>query len=95
MHVGLGRKAAAEVEELPDTALDDEVTHHPAEKRPVIACYRRDIGNGLDQPPGRLTVGGEIVFAAEQVIVDPGDVRRGRVNAAWRRVLFGHLRQHS
>ena len=35
VHVSLGRQAAAEVQTLPDTALDGQVTHHPAEKRPL------------------------------------------------------------
>ena len=77
VHVGLGRQAAAEVQELPDTAPGGQVTHHPAEKRPIVARYRRDVGNRVDEPPGRLPVGGKIVFSAEQVIVNPGDVRPG------------------
>ena len=78
-------------ETLPDTALDGQVTHHPADKRPIVARYPRDVGNRRDEPLGRLAVGGEIVSTPEQVIVDPSDVRRGRVDAARCPVLFGHL----
>ena len=95
VHVGLRRQAAAEIEELPDPALGGQVTHHPAEKRPVVTRNRRDVGNRLDEPPGRLAVGGEIIFTTEQVIVNPGDVRRGRVNTAGHLALLGHLGHHS
>ena len=95
VHVRLGRQPAAEVEKLPDTALGGEVTHHPAEKRPIVTRYRGDVWNRLDKLPGRLAIGSEIVFAAEQVIVDPGDIRRPCVNAGCGQILFGHLRHHS
>ena len=91
MHVSLGRQAAAEVQKLPDTPLDGQVTHHPAKKRPIITRYRCDVGNRLDQPFGCLAVSGEIVLAAEQVIVDPGDIRPRCINATRSRVLRSHI----
>jgi hypothetical protein len=50
---------------LPDATLGGEVSDHTAEKRPVIARYRRDIGNRFEKPLGRFTIGREIVLAAE------------------------------
>ena len=56
----------------PDATLDGQVTHHPPEKRSIIARYRCDVGNRLDESLGRVAVRGEIVFTAERVIVNPG-----------------------
>ena len=95
VHVGLGRKAAAEVEKLPDSALGGEIPDHPAEKRPVVARYCPDVRNRVQELPGRIPVGAEIVFPAEQVIINPGDIRRAGINADWRRVLVRHIRHHS
>ena len=65
VHVGLGREAAAEVEELPDAALAGQVTHHPADERPVVPDDSRYVRRHLQKPLRRLPVDGEIIFAAE------------------------------
>ena len=69
-----------EVEELPDARLGREVAHRPAEERPVrphpVAqprCHR-------EHPVARDPVGGEVVLAAEPVVVDPRRVRDGGVD---------------
>jgi hypothetical protein len=67
VHVGLSRKAAAEIEELPDPALGGQVPDHPAQERPLVPGYRRDVGNRVQELPGCLAVGGEIVLAARML----------------------------
>lgn len=40
----------------------------------------RHVRRGLDEPPGRLAPGRGIILAAEEVIVDPGDIRPARID---------------
>ena len=82
-------------EVLPDARLASEVPDHPAQKRPVIACYRADIGDCLEKLVRRRAVSGEIILAAKEVVVNPGDIRRARINAFRRRIRFGHCRPRS
>src|SRR6266516_4432414 len=77
-------QAGAEVEELPDARLAGQEADHAADERPVVADGSRDVGQGRKQLPCGLPVGGEVVLAAQDVVVDPGDVRRRRINAACR-----------
>jgi len=81
--VGVVRRgdAGADVEELGDPGLGREEAHGPGQERPVGPDRRDDarIG-GHDRIAGRA-VGGEVVLAAEPVIVHAGAVRHGRVNA--------------
>jgi hypothetical protein len=60
VHVGLSRKAAAEIEELPDPALGGQVPDQPAQKRPLVPGYRRDVGNRVQELPGCLAVGAKL-----------------------------------
>jgi hypothetical protein len=92
VHVGRGGQAAAEVQELPDALVPGQVPHRPAEERPVVARDRRHVRDHGDKPLGRLPVGGEVVLTAEQVVVDPGHVRRPRIDAARPQVQISHLR---
>ena len=91
VHVGLSGKTAAKVDELPDACFLSEKADRPADERPVIPHYPRHVRQGQDKLLGRLAVNGEIVLAAEQVIVDPGDVRPRCINAARSRVLRRHI----
>jgi hypothetical protein len=70
-----GRDARAHVEELADACLAGQVAHRPAQERPVG-------GHGLARvrPPGqelrgRYPVSVEIVRAAQEIVIHPGDVR--------------------
>ena len=81
VHVGLGGKTAAKVDELPDTCFLSEKADRPADERPVIADDSRHVRRGRDKLLGRLAVDGEVVLAAEQVIVNPGDIRPRGINA--------------
>src|SRR5205823_6778802 len=86
---------AAEVEELPYAALGSHVMHHPADEGPVIADDSRHVRRHCLKLLRRLSVDGEIVLAAEQVIVNPGHIRPGYIDTVRRRILRRHLRRHS
>jgi hypothetical protein len=64
------RKVGADVEELPDSGLEDEVTQHtllePADGGRDGGYHRRRCG----QRPGGLAVGLEVVLAAVHVVCD-------------------------
>jgi hypothetical protein len=90
VHVRLGGQAAAEVDELPDARLVRQVTDDPADERPVVTDDSRHVRRYLEQPLGRLPVDGEIVLAAEQVVVNPGDIRPGRVDITRNRIPRCH-----
>ena len=74
VHVADRRDARADVEELGDPGLAEEV-HRAAQERAVgahgVADVRRHPGDRL----GQFTIGGEVVRAAEEVVVDPGTAR--------------------
>src|ERR1039457_5538857 len=79
VHVALGRNAGADVEELADAGRGEE-PHRPAEEIAVGPRDRPDIGIDRGHRPAQVLVGQEIVAAAQQVVVDTGDVRSLRVN---------------
>ena len=80
----LGGQAGADVEELPD-ALLGHVLHGADQEAPVRLGPLFEVGGEPQQVLRRLTVGGEVVLAAEQVVVDAGRAGHGRVDL--RRVL--------
>jgi hypothetical protein len=84
VHAVLGGQAGAEVEELADARLAGQEADHPADERPVVADGSRDAGQGREQLLRGLPVGGEVVLAAKDAVLDPGHVRRRRINAAGR-----------
>ena len=79
VHVTFRRDAGADVEELPYPRLPGEVADGAAEERPVRAGGERPVRVDPGRLLGRLPVGGVIVLAAEQVVVDPGLVRHGDI----------------
>ena len=88
--VAAGRHAGADVEELTQAGLAGQVADGTGQERPVGP------GGGhhgrVDQHRllGRFPVRGEVVLAAEQVVVDPRDVRDARVmrqGRPWRAVV--------
>jgi alditol oxidase len=71
--VGVARRrdAGADVEELPDPRLGGEVADDAAEERPVGPRGERPLGVDLECHLGLGPVGGVIVLAAKQVVVNP------------------------
>ena len=71
-------QSAADIEELADSQVGDVGDGAGLEP----ACLHRQVRGVREdlQHPRRLSpVGGEIVFTAEQEVIDPGDAGRGRV----------------
>jgi hypothetical protein len=87
--VAAGRHAGADVEELAQPRLGGQVAGGAGEKLPV-GVRGRDHGRvDPHRLLGRFPVHGEVILAAEHVVVDPGDVRDARVlrqGRPWRAV---------
>jgi hypothetical protein len=75
VHVLRGGQAGTDVEQLPDARLADQVADHAPEDVPLGAHAHLYRGQRRDHLLGDGAVGGEVVLAAEKVVVDPGDVR--------------------
>jgi hypothetical protein len=75
VHVLRGGQARGDVEQLPEAGLADQVADHAAEQVALGAHAHLDGGQLGDDLIGDGPVGGEVVLAAEQVVVHPGDVR--------------------
>ena len=73
---GAGRafSAGADVKKLPDAAFRREIPHRTSQERPVLPHVRHDPGIRGDRLLGCLPVGGEVVFAAQPVVVDASGV---------------------
>jgi len=71
--------AGANVKELADSALGGQVAHRAGKERAVRPDVAEYAGIGGDRLLGGLPVGGEIVLAAQPVIVHPGHVRHAGV----------------
>jgi hypothetical protein len=82
------RQAGADVEELADAGLGGQVTDGPAEERAVGPHVGRDPRPDGNDLLGGFPVGGEIVLAAQPVVVDPGRVGHAGVDPA--RHVLGH-----
>nr|WP_255276805.1 hypothetical protein [Actinomadura madurae] len=97
VHVLPGRQPRPEVEELADPGRGG-VPHRPAEEGPVQPDAPDDPPRGdLHDALGGLPVGGEVVLAAEPVVVHPGHVggagvecRGDPVRGVGHRVMIGH-----
>ena len=81
VHAVLRGQAGAEVEKLADARLAGQVAHHAADERPVVADDPRDVGERGEQLLRGPPVGGEVILAAQNVVVDPGDVRHRGIDA--------------
>src|ERR1035438_2814509 len=68
------RYARADVEELADPGFTEK-PHRPAEEGAVGPGDRPDGRFDRRERPAHVLVGQEVVAAAEQVVIDPGDVR--------------------
>jgi hypothetical protein len=65
----------ADVEELPHPGLAGQEAHRPADERPqgphCGLCRLDAAGQGLTHAVGDVAVGGEVVVAAGEVVLDP------------------------
>src|SRR5690606_24584734 len=81
--VVLGGQARADVQELPDARLG-ELPHAADEEAPVGQGHLADVGAGLtaelDHLLGGFPVGGEVVLAAQVVVVHTGHTGHGGIN---------------
>ena len=82
MGVVRGRDAGADVEELPDPGLGGQEPHHPGEERSVGAHRGDDAGVGLEHRVAGRAVGGEVVLAAQPIVMHPGAVGHAGIDDA-------------
>ena len=73
--VALGGQAGADVQELPDPRVAGQVPHRPAQEPAVGPGGHRGIRHRRQQFPRSRPVGGEIILPAQQVVVNPRDIR--------------------
>ena len=88
VRVAGGRDAGADIQELPDGGLGGQVPGRPAEEGPVGAHPVAQPGRRGQHALGRLPVGGEVILAAQPVVVDAGLV--GVPGIELRQVIAGH-----
>jgi hypothetical protein len=87
--VVVGRHAGADVEELADAGLGDQVARGAGQEGAVGPGGGDNVRVDPHGLLGGFPVRGEVVLAAQQVVVDPGDVRdagvgRERSPRTWR-----------
>jgi hypothetical protein len=83
-------ESRADVNELPDACLFDQVTDHPAEQCPLRPHADLNGGKRFDNPVAQGAVGSEIVFSAKKVVIHPGDMGLQRIESAEERLLVIH-----
>ena len=88
MHVALGGQPGAYVDELAD-ALSGQVPHCAAQEPAVLPARGDPIRDEPHERFGCRPVGFEVVFPAEQVVIDPGHVRDPRAGERDRQVPAG------
>jgi hypothetical protein len=90
-----GRDARADVEKLPDPGLGGQESGRPGEERPVGPDRLDDSRIGGDNGVAGRPVGGEIVLAAEPVVMHARAMRDARIDAEpIRRLMPVHGLQH-
>ncbi len=75
VHVLTGRDAGADIQELADPGPGGENADSPLPERLVGPDGHENSGEILNALLGRFPVGGEMVLAAEPVVIHPGTVR--------------------
>jgi hypothetical protein len=75
------REAGPDIQELPHAHVERQVADRPAEKSAVRARGLAQHGISLQHKLGGFAVGGEIVLAAQPVVVNPRRVRFPHVQA--------------
>ena len=83
-------QSGADVNELPDACIFDQVTDHPAEQCPLRPYADLNGGKRFDDPVAQRAVGGEIVLSAKKVVIHPGDMGLQRIESAGERLLAVH-----
>ena len=78
-----------DVEQLVHACLADEVADDPPEDRPLRLDSGLDLRERGDDLIAERAVGGGALFAAEQVVVQPGHVGPRRVNGAAGSLILG------
>ena len=76
-----GRDAGADVEKLPDPGLGGQESGRPGEERPVGPHRLDDSRVGGDNGVAGRPVSGEIVLAAEPVVMHARTMRDARIDA--------------
>lgn len=80
MHVLGGRQPRADVEELPDAVLLHQRRHRAAQEVTVVPDVEVPARIGGERGGGRVPVGGVVVLAPEEDVVDPRRVRPAAVD---------------
>lgn len=78
MDIALGGQAGADVEELPDADVDQELDG-PSEEGAVLLRSYRDMGDDLQDLLRRRSIGRKIVLSTQKVVIHPGDIRDIRI----------------
>ncbi|GFJ77498.1 hypothetical protein Phou_016780 [Phytohabitans houttuyneae] len=78
--VGGGGKPGADVEVLVDSGVRGQVGDGPVHEASVFLGGGADVWEGFGDLVGGFAVGGDVVFAAEPVVVAAGRVRPGGVD---------------
>jgi hypothetical protein len=74
-----GRDSGADVEKLPDPGFGSQEPHNASEERPVRADRHDDPRVRLHYRVAGCAVRGEVVLAAQPIVVHPGAVRHGGI----------------
>jgi hypothetical protein len=90
MHVTPRRKPGAEVEELRDPGIGGQELYRPAEELAVLPRQQRHLRRGLDHLERGDPVGGEVIVAAQVVVVHAGGRGNRRVDAGRRLPVICH-----
>ena len=80
MHVVRTRQAGADVEELRDARLARQVADGPAQEGPVLPHRGADRAPAFQHLAGDGPVGGEVVLAAEEVVVHARRMRPAHID---------------
>jgi hypothetical protein len=75
-----GRQPRTDVEELPDPVLPDQPGHGPPHEVPVVPDVEVPARIGRERRCRRGAVGGVVVLAPEEDVIDARRVRLGRVH---------------
>jgi hypothetical protein len=81
VRIARGRQAGADVEELPDTRLGDQVPDRAGQESPVGPYGLQNAGERFVAGLGGPAIGLEVVLAAQPVVIDPGRVGNTGIDA--------------
>jgi hypothetical protein len=82
------RQARADVHELSDALIRHPV-HRPGQEQAILPHFGWQQRIGLQQPIGLIPVSGEIVLAAQPVVIDAGNIRPADGERGMRRPAAG------